>query len=114
VAENNMEAQRGDLVTVVLPGAYGKPRPALVVQSDAFMDLASVTVLPLSSDLRPAPLVRVTVEPNLENGLERTSQIAIDKMVTVPRAKIGRRIGRANAVVIQQVGNALARFLGIE
>jgi mRNA interferase MazF len=108
-----MEVSRGDLVTIVVPGAYGKPRPALVVQSDAFAEMPSLTVLPLTSDLQPAPLLRITVEPRPGNGLERASQIMIDKTVTVPRAKIGRHIGRVDVATIETVGRALAKFLGI-
>ncbi|HVH74126.1 MAG TPA: type II toxin-antitoxin system PemK/MazF family toxin [Stellaceae bacterium] len=108
-----MEVSRGDLVTVVIPGDYGKPRPALVVQSDAFAELPSLTVLPLTSDLQSAPLVRLTVEPSPENGLERASQIMIDKAVTVPRAKIGRRVGGVDAVTMREIGSALAVFLGL-
>src|ERR1700676_5192220 len=63
-----LEVRRGDIVTIVLPGAYGKPRPALVVQSDLFDTLASVTVLPVTSELRTAPLLRISIEPNTDNG----------------------------------------------
>ncbi|HEV2300141.1 MAG TPA: type II toxin-antitoxin system PemK/MazF family toxin [Stellaceae bacterium] len=108
-----MEVSRGDLVTAVIPGDYGKPRPALVMQSDAFAELPSVTVLPLTSDLQPAALVRITVEPNRENGLERASQVMVDKATTIPRAKIGRRIGGLDDVMMQEVGSALAAFLGL-
>lgn len=61
--------QRGDLVTVALPGAYGKPRPALVTQSDLLAELESVLVCPITSDLRDV-MFRVTVEPSLTNGLQ--------------------------------------------
>jgi mRNA interferase MazF len=108
-----MEVGRGDLVTVVVPGGYGKPRPALIVQSDAFGEIPSLTVLPLTSDLQPTPLLRITVEPSPANGLERASQIMIDKAVTVPRAKIGRHIGRLDAALMPEVGSALAAFLGL-
>ena len=55
--------KRGDLVTVSLPGSYGKPRPALIIQSDLFDEHPSVTVLPITSELRDAPLFRITIEP---------------------------------------------------
>lgn len=108
-----MEVSRGDLVTVVTPGDYGKPRPALVVQSDAFAEVPSLTVLPLTSDLQPTPLLRITVEPGPGNGLERVSQVMVDKALTVPRSKIGRRIGQVGSATIREVGSALAVFLGL-
>jgi mRNA interferase MazF len=107
-----MEVNRGDLITIALPGDYGKPRPALVVQSDAFRT-ESVTVLRLTSDLHTAPLIRITVAPTVENGLARPSQIMVDKAVSVPRAKIGQRIGRVYPATMHEVDRALARFLGL-
>jgi mRNA interferase MazF len=108
-----IDVNRGDLVTAVFFGAYGNPRPALVVQGDAFAELPSVTVLPLTTDLQPAPLIRITVEADAENGLERRSQIMIDKAATMPRGKIGRRLGRVDAGMMEEVGRALGLFLGI-
>lgn len=75
----------------------GKPRPALIVQADPFGELQSVTVCLLSSELVEAPLLRLTVEPGADNGLDRRCQIQIDKLPTVPRARIGRRIGVSTA-----------------
>jgi mRNA interferase MazF len=70
-----MEINRGDVVVIALPGDYGKPRPALVVQADAFLGLQSVTVLRLTSDLHDAPLVRIDVQPDTRNGLRQRSQV---------------------------------------
>ena len=84
--------KRGDLVTIVVSGDYGKPRPALVIQSDAFAALPSVTVLRLSSEIVPAHLARITVDPTPENG-RSTSQIMIDKATTISREKVGRAFG---------------------
>ena len=72
-----------------------------------------MTVLPLTSDLRNAPLVRVTIEPQTTNGLLKSSQVMVDKAVTVPRSKIGRRIGAADGATLMAVDAALARFLGL-
>jgi mRNA interferase MazF len=108
-----MEIRRGDVVTVAMQGDYGKPRPALVVQANAFQMLDSVTVLRLSSDLRDLPLFRITVDPRPNNGLQRRSQVMVDKAATVPRAKIGQRIGRADAGTMRAVDSALAGFLGL-
>lgn len=109
-----MGVSRGDLVTAVFTGAYGKPRPALVVQSHAFADLPSMIVLPLTTHLQAAPLIRITVEVDGENGLDRRSQIMTDKAATVPRSKIGRRLGSINAATMDGVSRALGRFLGID
>src|SRR5437763_2262207 len=85
--------KRGDLVTVSLPGDYGKPRPALVIQSDLFDEHPSVTILPVTREIRDTPLFRVTVDSTTENGLAKMSQVMVDKTQTVPREKIGTRIG---------------------
>ena len=69
-----MEVRRGDLVTVALQGDYGKPRPALVIQADQFVDLGSVVILPITSTLVDAPLLRPTVEPSPDNGLRHRGQ----------------------------------------
>jgi mRNA interferase MazF len=105
--------RRGDLVSVVLSGDYGKPRPALVVEDDAFDALPSVTVLPLTGDPRNSRLVRITVEPSLGNGLEKRSQVMVDKAVTVPRPKLGRPVGRLEQATMDEVDIALARFFGL-
>jgi mRNA interferase MazF len=109
-----MEIRRGDLVTAVAPGDYGKPRPALIVQSDFFRELFSLTVLPLTSDLRSAPLLRISVDPTRENGLQTRSHIMIDKAATVSRTRIRQRIGRIDDAAMRQVDRALARFLALE
>lgn len=108
-----MEIRRGNLVTAALPGDYGKPRPVLVVQDDAFNELASTTVLPLTTDLREFSLFRITVEPSRENGLRERSQIMVDKATTLARSKIRQDIGRLDRVALGEVDIALARFLGL-
>lgn len=105
--------RRGDLVTIAVAGDYGKPRPALVVQADAFEAIPSVTVLPLTSELHDEALVRITVQPTPDNGLRAVSQVMIDKAVTVSRAKVGAVIGRAGVETMQAVGLALGRLLGV-
>lgn len=105
--------KRGDLVTVALPGDYGKPRPALVVQDDAFAALNSITVVPITSDLHDSPLMRIPLQPTLENGLHRPSQAMIDKVTTAPRIKLGQTIGKADADTMKAIDEALSRFLGL-
>lgn len=104
---------RGDLVTIALPGDFGKPRPALVIQSDWFAEHPSVTVLPVTSTLVSAPLLRITVEPDNQNGLQKASQLMVDKAMTVMRGKVGGVIGRVDAPVLLEVERCLAVFLGI-
>lgn len=108
-----MALRRGDLVTVAIPGDYGKPRPALVGQDDAFNGLDSVTVLLLTSYLREGPLLRVPMQPSPENGLRVESHVMIDKAASVPRSRLGARIGRADDATLRAVDLALARFLGL-
>ena len=104
---------RGDLITVALQGDYGKARPAVVVQSDLFDEHPSVTLLPLTSDLRDTPLFRITIEPSPENGLRQRSQIMIDKIHTVPRAKLGPSLGRLSDDEQIAVNRSLMLFLGL-
>jgi mRNA interferase MazF len=104
--------RRGDLVTITLQGDYGKPRPALIIQSDLFDEHPTVTILPVTSDLRDAPLFRLAIEPSPETGLQKPSQVMIDKAQTVKREKVGSIIGRIDEGTILAVNRALALFLG--
>jgi mRNA interferase MazF len=103
---------RGDVVTIALPGDYGKPRPVLVIQSDLFDAHPSVTILPVTSELRDAPLFRIAVASSAVNGLRKPSQVMVDKAQTVARTKIGKTVGRLDGEVMLGVNRALAVFLG--
>ena len=105
--------RRGDLATVAVSGDLGKPRPALIIQADAFAGHPSVTVLLLTSALVDAPLLRLTVAPDPANGLRQPSQVMIDKAMTVRREKIGRTFGRLNVDAMLEVERRLTVFLGI-
>ena len=105
--------KRGDLVSIAAQGDFGKPRPALVIQSDLFDAHPSVTVLPLTSDLRNAPLFRVQVLPTTNNGLSKPSEVMVDKLVTFPRSKVGDSFGHIEATTRLEVERCLALFLGI-
>jgi len=105
--------KRGDLVSIAIQGDFGKPRPALVIQADAFGEHASVTVLPVTSMRVAAPLLRVTLRPTAENGLQKTSQVMVDKAITVRREKIGPAFGRIDADAMVEIERCLAVFLGI-
>jgi mRNA interferase MazF len=104
---------RGEFVTIAVQGDFGKPRPALVIQADQFSEHATVTVLPVTSVLVGAPLLRITVEPSAGNGLQKPSQVMIDKAVTVKRDKIGQAFGHIDANTLVEVERCLAVFLGI-
>lgn len=104
---------RGDLITIVTSGDYGKPRPALIVQSDLYATHPSITVLPLTSTLQDAPLLRITVEADPTTGLRHRSQIMVDRMTTILREKSGSRIGALNRDTLHRVDEALAQFLAL-
>ena len=100
---------RGDVVTVAASGDYGKPRPAVIVQTDALpAEHASVIVCQMTSDIAEAPDFRVTIEPTEKNGLRTRSQIMADKPVTIRRERIGRRIGSLDEWDIARLNLALA------
>jgi mRNA interferase MazF len=104
---------RGDFVTIAMQGDFGKPRPALVIQADQFSEHTTVTVLPVTSTLVATPLLRITVQPNADNGLRRPSQVMVDKVMTVKRDKVGQVFGRVNADALVEIERCLAVFLGI-
>ena len=106
--------RRGKFVVVATAGDYGKPRPALVVQSDLFAELPSVVICPLTSMLRDdADQFRLEVHPSRSNGLREISQIAVDKITAIPVGKIGGVIGEADDALLLRVSRALALFLSI-
>jgi mRNA interferase MazF len=106
--------KRGDVVTVAATGDYGKPRPAVIVQTDALpAEHASVVVCEMTSDLSDAPDFRVTVEPSRANGLRARSQIMADKPVTIRRERIGKPIGHLNANDLTRLNVALAFIMGL-
>jgi mRNA interferase MazF len=105
--------KRGDIVTIALAGDYGKPRPGLIIQSDVFLDTGSVTLLPLTSHLIDAPIIRIQVEPTEDNGLAKTSHIMIDKLYTTPRDKVGSILGHIDSKIMLEVERSLAVFIGI-
>lgn len=104
--------RRGDLVTVALQSDLGKPRPALVIQSDLFDAHPSVTILPVTSELHDAPLFRISVNPGELNGLSKPSQVMVDKPQSVAREKVGTVMGHLDDETMLAVNRALAVFLG--
>jgi mRNA interferase MazF len=105
--------RRGDLVTIALQGDLGKPRPALVIQSDLFDEHPSITILPVTGELREAPLFRISVQPGVGNGLSKPSQVMVDKPQSVAREKVGAVFGRLDDETMMAVNRALAIFIGV-
>ncbi len=104
---------RGDLVTVAMPGDFGKPRPALIIQADQFDETATVTILLISGTPVDAPLLRLTVEPSAANGLVKPSQVMIDKAMSVRRERLGQPFGRLDDAAMLSASRLLAVFLGL-
>ncbi len=105
--------RRGDLVTIALQGDYGKPRPALIIQSDLFSEHPSVTLLPVTGELRDAPLFRIRVEPSETNGLQKPSEVMVDKAHSISRDKVGSVLGHLAEEEMLAVSRSLAVFLGV-
>jgi len=108
-----MIVKRGDLVTVAVSGDYGKPRPALIIQADDFDSIPSITIAPLTSDIYDAPLIRISVQPSAGSGLRRLSQVMVDKITTIPRSKLGERIGSLDSRTLRAVNHAITGFLDL-
>jgi mRNA interferase MazF len=106
--------KRGDVWTVSGgPDYAGKPRPAVIVQDDAFDATASVTICPFTTHVAAAPLLRLDIEPSPENGLRAASQLMIDKITTVSKNKLQRRVGRLSVEDIVRLNRAVLVFLGL-
>jgi mRNA interferase MazF len=106
--------RRGDVVTVAAAGDYGKPRPAVVVQTDALpAEHASVVVCQMTSEWNDAPEFRVTLEPSTGNGLRARSQVMADKPTTIRRERVGRIVGRLDDEDLARLNVALAFVMGL-
>ena len=106
--------KRGDVVTVAAAGDYGKPRPAVIVQTDALpAEHASVVVCQMTSDLSEAAEFRVAIDPTDSNGLRVKSQVMADKPVTIRRERIGRLVGHLDDKDVARLNIALAFVMGL-
>jgi mRNA interferase MazF len=106
--------RRGDIWTVSGVRDYaGKPRPVVIIQDDSFDATASVTVCAFTSDPTEAPLFRLPVEPSERNGLRAPSSLMVDKVTTVARSKMDRRIGRLDDEDVLRLNQAVIVFLGL-
>jgi mRNA interferase MazF len=107
--------KRGDIIICALSGDYGKPRPAVIIQSDLFNPThASITVCPITSHLIDAPLFRLSLIPNELTGLTSVSQIMIDKIVSIKSEKVTQKIGELSPTQILKLNNALKLWLGLK
>ncbi len=95
-------------------GPYaGKPRPAVIVQEDRFDSTLSITLCVFTTDPTDAPLLRMLIEPTDRNGLSSASRLMIDKVTTVPKVRLGKRIGKLNDEDVVRLNRALTVFLGL-
>lgn len=104
--------RRGDIIRVVAPGDYGKPRPAVVIQSDQLPPTDSVIVCLMTSDQRPVPFYRLAILPTNANGLAADTDVMVDKVFTVPRSKVGGAIGALDDGQILTLTRMLAVAMG--
>ena len=105
--------KRGEVWTVSAAGYAGKPRPAVIVQDDRFDAAASVTVCVFTTDETEAPLFRLAVTPSDGNGLRSGSRLMVDKLTTISRERLGKRIGRLDAPDMMRMNRAMLVFLGL-
>jgi len=106
--------RRGEIWTIAGGADYaGKPRPAVVVQDDAFDATASLTICAFTTDPTEAPLFRVPIEPSERNGLQQLSRLMIDKITTVPKTKVGSRVGSLDDEDLVRLNRAIMVFLGL-
>ena len=110
-----MEITRGAIVVMAARGAYtNKPRPAVVVQANAFNPThLSITVCPITSEYQDASIFRVALPPGGRTGLSGASQVMIDKVVSIPRAAIARQIGSCDPVSVDAIDHALRVWLAL-
>ncbi|KEF40741.1 MAG: growth inhibitor PemK [Cyanobium sp. CACIAM 14] len=95
------------------PGDASKPRPAVILQDDGFSETLSIVVCPLTSEPIDAPILRLLVEPTPRNGLRATSRLMVDKLTTLPRSRLGQKIGRLNDDDLLRLNRSLLVFLGL-
>lgn len=106
--------KRGEVWTVAGGKDYaGKPRPVVIIQDDRFSRTDSITICPFTTDPTEAPLFRLLVEPSSENGLRSASSLMVDKITTVPKARLGKQIGALADEDMFRINRALLVFLGI-
>ena len=109
-----IEFRRGDVVVCILSGDYGKPRPAVVVQSDLFNEThASVVVCPISSDVTGLTLFRVGIPASEVSGLRKDSEVMVDKITAARRGRLSRPVGRLSSAQMSRIDEALRTWLDL-
>ena len=106
--------RRGEVWTVAGGNGYGgKPRPAVIIQDDAFEGTASIIVCALTTESIDAPLFRLPIEPNAANGLRASCRLMVDKITSLPKSRLGKRIGRLDDEDLVRLNRAALVFLGL-
>ena len=106
--------KRGEIWTAAAGSGYvGKPRPVVIIQDDLFDATASVTICALTTDKTDAPLLRITVDADDTTEIHQPSRLMVDKITTVPRSKLGERVGRLSYDDMTRLGRSIAVFLGL-
>lgn len=106
--------RRGDIWTIAGGRDYaGKPRPVVIVQDNSFDATDSVTICAFTTDPTDAPLFQPLVAPDPHNGLHSASRLMVDKITTVPKSKVGKRIGRLDDADVVRLSHAMIVFLGL-
>ncbi len=105
--------KRGEIWTISGGGHAGKPRPAVIIQDDQFDATSSITVCAFTTDPTAAPLFRLLVTPSEQNGLRAESRLMVDKITTVPKERLGERIGRLDEEATTRLNRAILLFLGL-
>jgi mRNA interferase MazF len=95
------------------PDYTGKPRPVAILQDDRFEELRSITFCPFTTNPTPAPLFRLIIKPSEHNGLKEESSLMVDKITTVTKAKLGKRIGQLGDQDVVRLNRAVMVFLGL-
>jgi len=105
--------KRGDIITVALSGDYGKPRPAVIIQSDRLAETDSILICLITSDIREAAFHRLTVPAHASTGLRKDSQIMVEKIVAARKDRCSQPIGALDPTTLMALGELLAFVTGI-
>lgn len=85
----------------------------MILQDDTFGATASITVCPFTTHLVDAPLIRLPVDPTRQNGLAVVSHVMVDKITTVAKSKLRKRIGKLADEDMIRLSRAALVFLGL-
>lgn len=106
--------RRGEVWTASGGADYaGKPRPTVIIQDDRFADSLSVTICSFTTDVVGKDIARLSIAPTASNGLQQPSRLMVDKITTIPKSKLGRRIGKLDGADMARLNAAIVVFLGL-